>query len=808
MKKLVALLLALAMLLTLLPTSVFAYDPYTVHAPQSGCRVTAFSFKKSVNTWLMSDVKFNAQADDRAFVSATAHPNIIGQDVVPTFTFEGDRVTFNGVDVTSGVTAVEIKAENDLVVYAGSGKAEYQVNVDDCTNGIPVVLIDTNGAAIPDKVNYVDTAVTILGADVYGGKDLYAVTGGIKLRGNSTSAYDKKPYRIKFDKKQDVFGLGKAKSWVLLANYLDPAGMRNDVAYAFAARMSGLTAQSGGFTQYVPRMRPVEVYLNGEYRGLYDMGDHVQVDGTRIDIDESGDEFDDNDVQLFPEGNVGYYLEIEHPTRVIPEWYSENAYYVTVKNSGGVGTDTVYTGGLNDDGTLETAGTGTSDTLYVQVKTPEIPSAEQLEYITDYLQNVNDMILAKDSRVFEYIDMDSFIDWYLANELFKNTDSAFLSSIKMYKDKDGKLCMGPVWDFDIGSGAVAYNNVDDPTGWLTRADSYCGWYKALFSMPEFVDAVKRRWRNLHEEGILEQISADIDSLAVYLDEALRDNYAMWHDNYITDVNNTSWLSVPSLCIDGTYEAQWHYLRNFMQGRISWMDEQFDYETPSSTAIGGSVYIIGTPEAGRSITTGIFDVQPTYASLTYQWYRDGVAIAGAKSKSYEITESDFGKELYVVVGARGYSGSLTSNTVTATKSYNDYVTTQIPSVISKTADTVVVLEREGYEITVDGVHWQMSGTFTGLEPNTLYAVRYRHTSLGTAQPGQAGKAVYVITDPATAPDGDMDDSGVVNMRDVMILFSYVSGSQLIDDPGRGDMSGDGTVNARDVMILYKSVSGAE
>ncbi len=807
MKKVIALLLAVVILMTVLPMSVAAFGPYKVHAPQSGCQLKSFSFEKAVNSWLMWDLDFDAKCAGRALVSQKAHPNILGQAAVPTFTFEGDRVTFNGTDITSDVTAVTLKAENDVVVYAGSTKAEYQVNIDEETNGIPVVLIDTNGVGIPDKVNYVDTAITILGAEVYGGEDLYAVTGGIKLRGNSTSAYDKKPYRIKFDKKQNVFGLGKAKSWVLLANYLDPAGMRNDIAYGFASRMSEMVAKTSGFEVYVPRVRPVEVYLNGEYRGLYDMGDHVQVDSTRIAIDESGDEFDDNDVQLFPEGNVGYYLEIEHPTRVIPEWYSENAYYVTIKNSGGTGTDTIYTGGLNDDGTLETAGTGKANTLYVQIKTPEIPSSEQVTYIRNYLQKVNDLILAKDSRVFDYIDMDGFIDWYLTNELFKNTDSAFLSSIKMFKDKDGKLYMGPVWDFDIGSGAVAYNGVDDPKGWLTRADTYCGWYKALFSMPQFARAVEARWAELHENGILEQITADIDGLSRYLDKALRDNFAMWHSNYVNDVYNTGWLTVPDLCLTGEYDAQWRYLRNYMQGRIAWMDEQFGYSTVSTTKIGGNVSIIGTSEVEQTLLAGTYNVQPQGASLSYQWYRDGAAISGARSSSYTLTESDIGHAVSVSVTARSYSGMLTSESLTVTKTYNDYVTSQIPPIESYTADTIVVTERTGYEITVDGVNWQMSGTFTGLEPNTLYAVRYRHTSLGNQQVGQPGKAVYVITDAAPYPVGDINLDGEIGMKDAMLLYSHVSGVRLLDDPSIGDYNADTIVNMRDVMLLYQFVSGA-
>ncbi len=962
MKKMLAMILALVMIITVVPASVLAFDQYVVYAGQTGCQLTDFTFTQTNNPWLLWDVTFSKYCDDRVWETTDDHPNLVGRTVIPSFTFEGAAVTFNGTAIESDVTEIVLQAENELVVTTDTARAEYQISITEETNGLPVVLIDTDNAAIPDKVNYVTSTISVLGADIHGGDDIYAAPAGIKLRGNSTMGYDKKPYRIKFDKKQDVFGLGKAKSWVLLANYLDPSAIRNEIAYKFATRLNAYTAETTGFQVYVPRVRPVEVYLNGEYKGLYDMGDHVQVDSTRIAIDESGDEFDDNDVQLYPEGDVGYYLEVEDPSRVIAEWYSESAYYVTIENSGGTGVGTLYTGNQTSSGSLETAGTGTLDTLYVQVKTPEIPSAEQVSYIGEYLQTVNDLILAKDDAVFDYIDIDSFVDWYLANELFKNTDSGFLSSVKLHKDKGGKLRMGPVWDFDIGSGAVAYSEIDNPTGWRTRTTERCAWYETLFTMDTFVTAVETRWADIRDNGIVDQVFTDIDTLSAQMGDSAVQNYDMWHQSYVNAVNNTGWLSTTDRCLNGTWSDQVQTLNTYMQARVQWFDEQFGYgdkaayvnmlsstlsttsrsktfninksfnvtqmpnlylsvtsrnafnitfnfdigspslstdwlgtkpelpfqgttgdnipagtytdkvlnidnyipwssdptatvvtlnsititttgsnrsvqvtglyasdsvqanvEAATSTTLGGSVAVIGKPEYGVTFAAETMAVTPYGASLSYQWYADGTAISGATASTFEPSSDYIGQAIHVVVKptSSSYSGSVASEAVTLLKAPNDYATSQVPTLVSKTDTTLVITEREGYDISIDGVNWQSTGTFTDLTPNTLYRVYYRHGEFPTQQAGLPGANILrVITDVnPNAPEqpeqpeqpeeptyivGDVSGDGVITTTDArMAMLHALEGTELTGDAlAAADFNGDGeitTLDARNIML---------
>ncbi len=571
MKKLVSLLLVAVMLMSVMPMTAFARNAYIAYGPVEGCQLLDISFTQADNPWLLWDVTFEEVSGATVLETTKDHPSLVGCEVVPTIDFEGKTMTFNGKTIAQGDKIV-LKAENELVISDSMNHnlAEYTLRVTEKSNGMPSVLIDTDGAPIPDKLNYVDASISVIGSEIYGGKNFYSAVSGIKLRGNSTMGYDKKPYRIKFDKKQDVLGLGKAKSWVLLADYLDPSSLRNQVAFAMAARVNENTSKTTGFQVFAPRMKLVEVYLNGEYQGLYEMGDHMQANEIRVAINEDGDELDDNDVQLFPEGNVGYFIEVEVESRVLAEGkegYEDWSAYSYIENVGA-------------------SSSAQDDKLYFQFKLPEVPSDEQIDFITDYMQNVNNLIMANNDDVWNYLDMDSVIDWYLVNELFKNVDSQMQSSIYLFKDKDvdgktSKLFMGPVWDFDLGAGGVTYGDMDDPTSWRTRNDEYCGWLRELFEMDSFKNAVNARWADLHEAGILDAVFADIDTLSVTAEAAAKDNYDLWHDNYL-DETEGSWMTVPEVSsYADNWEAQVDYFRAFMNARISWMDEQFDY-APQNT----------------------------------------------------------------------------------------------------------------------------------------------------------------------------------------------------------------------------------
>ncbi len=596
MKKLISLLLAIVMICSVVPMTAFARNAYIFYAPTDDCQMTAISFTQADNPWLLWDVTF-AKADSAVILKTEKdHPGLVGAEVIPSIDFVGTSVTFNGKTVAEG-DKIKLKAENELVVRddVNHNFAEYTIIVTEKSNGLPVVLIDTDDVAITTKLSYVDSYISILGANVYGAKNLYYASGtksgkgGIKLRGNSTMGYPKKPYRIKFDKKQDVLGLGKAKSWVLLADYLDPSSLRNQIAYNLADRVNKFTAEATGFEVFSPRMKLVEVYLNGEYKGMYEMGDHMQANELRVDISELGDE-DSNAAGQ----DIGYFIEVEVKDRVLKEGkdgyedWSAYSYIVDVLPEGQWYPQKVDSKDTENNYVIREDDMDKS-VLYFQFKLPEEPSDAQKEYITEQMQQINDLLMANDEAVWEILDMDSVIDWYLVNELFKNADSQMQSSVYFFKnglkDTDGnpyenpntKLYMGPVWDFDLGAGGVSYGKMDDPTGWRTSNDEYCAWFKKMFEMDSFKNAVEQRWADLHEEGILEDVFTDITSLETFAEKAGIANFDLWHNSYVEEVDKTSWMSIPEVSHDSAnWEAHVDYFEAYLKARIDWMDEQFGY----------------------------------------------------------------------------------------------------------------------------------------------------------------------------------------------------------------------------------------
>ncbi|MBE6763748.1 MAG: hypothetical protein E7553_05265 [Ruminococcaceae bacterium] len=592
MKKLVSLLLAVIMVCTLLPMTAFARNAYIQYDPTDDCRLNSISFTQADNPWLLWDVTF-AEADGETVLKTEKdHPNLVSAKVIPAIDFTGTSATFNGETIVAG-EAVTLKAENEIVISdaVNHNFAEYTLLVTEKTNGLPVVLIDTDGAAIDTKLTYTKAYISVIGADIYGADDIYygnATKDGIKLRGNSTMGYAKKPYRIKFNDKQNVFGLGKAKSWVLLADYLDPSALRNQVAFGLASRINTNTAETTGFKVFSPRMKLVEVYLNGEFQGLYEMGDHMQADKTRVNVSEWGDE----DATAAGE-DVGYFIEVEVKSRVLKEGadgyedWSAYSYIVDVLPEGQWYPQKVDDGDVANNYVIREEDIGKS-VIYFQFKLPEEPSDDQKSYITEQMQQVNNLLAQQDDAVWDILDMDSVIDWYLVNELFKNADSQMQSSVYFFKnglkDSDGnpyenpntKLYMGPVWDFDLGAGGVAYGSMDDPTGWRTSNNEYCAWFKNMFAMDSFKTAVEARWADLHEKGILEALFTDIAYLEEFAGDAAVDNFDLWHSTYLDEISGT-WMEVPAVST-GSNEWETHvdYFEAYLKARIDWIDEQFGY----------------------------------------------------------------------------------------------------------------------------------------------------------------------------------------------------------------------------------------
>lgn len=293
---------------------------------------------------------------------------------------------------------------------------------------LPIISINTiNNEEIVSKEEYLSCFISVENTD-----EKYLLSNEpaeIRGRGNSTWEYDKKPYRIKFKSGVDLFGNGTAKSWTLISNHSDLSLVRNYLAQSVASDFDRLNFTTS--TQFA------ELYLNDEYIGVYLICEQIQVNENRVNITESY------------EGESGFLIEMDGRA---------DGKYVTL-----------------------------DDKCYV-IKSPDTDSAlftdEHSQAILSYLEACTSALSTGDyNAVCELIDVESFAQAYIVYELFKCVDVGY-SSFYMYRDIGGKLCCGPVWDFDrslgiVGhsKGAKAYNTL-----WAREQNP---WFKALFTFEEF-----------------------------------------------------------------------------------------------------------------------------------------------------------------------------------------------------------------------------------------------------------------------------------------------------------------------------------
>lgn len=384
----------------------------------------------------------------------------------------------------------------------------------------PLLTINTkNGTPITSKDDYMDATIKIESRDNKGAikEKLMEADTEIKGRGNSTWGMEKKPYKLKLKESAQVLGMPKNKHWVLLANYSDKTLMRNELAFEISRRM--------GFA-WTPRIQYVDVVLNGEYIGNYMLGEHIRVDKNRVNIPEL--KTADTDI------TGGYLLEIDE-RKGEPVWFE----------------------------TLEAK-------MTFCVNTPEDIPANQKEYISNYIQNIENIIYGKEDanpieELPKYLDMKSFIDYLLLNELSKNVDGNLRLSTFVYKNRgDDKLYFGPVWDYDIAFGNVNYDNCDMVSGWHARTRA--PWYQQFFSHPEFENMVKDRWNELRGNELSDaNINTFIDNMAGKINVSQYYNFQKW-----PILNMQVW---PNPIVTGSYQGEVNYLKTWIKNRLSWMDPQ-------------------------------------------------------------------------------------------------------------------------------------------------------------------------------------------------------------------------------------------
>ena len=353
--------------------------------------------------------------------------------------------------------------------------------------GLPVVYVDTEGARpVDSKEDYVPASVRVRGDGGYASQD--AVACGIRGRGNTTWYWPKKPYLLKLEERDSMLGMKKHKRWVLLANFMDRTLMRNLVSM----KVASLTSLA-----WSPSCVPVELVLNGKHQGSYLLIEQVRVDKNRVDITE-----------MTPQDNAGdavtggYLLELDFHYDNEVQWIDPHG------------------------GTAQWGG-NSGIPFAVKYPDPEDLTAAQENYIRKYVSDAATALYGNDFKDPEkgyaaWIDVDSFVDYWIVFEVMGNHELGNPGSVFMHKDRGGKLVAGPCWDFDWG--VLSYRTSPHAEYGLVNGEAI--WYARLFQDPAFRERVKARFRELLPQ--LETIPDYMDRCEELLTESARLNFAMWN----------------------------------------------------------------------------------------------------------------------------------------------------------------------------------------------------------------------------------------------------------------------------------------
>lgn len=409
------------------------------------------------------------------------------------------------------------------------------------TSNLPIVIIDTFGQQIPNEPK-IPARIKII-YDQSGGRNTlnsqhidFEGKIGIEVRGKTSQHFPKKQYGVEIqdddgnDKDASLLQLPAESDWVLNGPYSDKTLMRNYLAYEFSNRIG----------RYASRTRFVEVFLNqsGEanidkrhYVGVYLLMEKIKRGKKRIDI-QSLKPTQENPSEIAG----GYILKIDKK-----DWH--DAYFYTR-----------YATRL----------------ILVYPKGRDI-SPVQKTWIQNYMDEFEAALAGADFKhpkrgYATYIDIDSFIDHFVINELFKNTDG-FRNSTYMYKDRDGKLEMGPVWDFNLSMGNTVFYGGWETDTWLIYTNPVPFWWDRLLTDEDFKQRLVKRWKALRKNELAtSKLLDEIDRTADYLSEAQKRNFERW------PVLGRQVFGNPGPYLP-TYEQEVQQLKTWLQARLAWMDQR-------------------------------------------------------------------------------------------------------------------------------------------------------------------------------------------------------------------------------------------
>lgn len=431
--------------------------------------LSAFRFLKKNNAFLTADV--SSSIGEESIIPLVTFSQ---SELIPTFTTNAVKVLVDEVEQKSGMTKNDFSSPVVYQFIMRNGETfQYTVKAEFLLSAIPELTITTTDpsiAEIPSKDYYLEGTLAVNGR---GGYEDYTGKTEVKGRGNSTWGYPKKPYRLKLNKKAEICGLGKAKNYVLLANHLDPTLMLNSVAFKIG-RLLELP-----FTNHAI---PVDVFLNGIYKGSYLLTEQIEVKENRVDLDENN--------------SVMWELD--------SYWDDEPKFKSTAFN------------------------------LPVMVKDPDL-TTEQFEYWKKDFNAFTTQFAKEPLEGNSYVDMidiESVAKFLITFNLVHNMEINHPKSVFLHKEGNGKYVMGPIWDFDW---AYDYEGTSNHFGRYNTplfSSSMNGVGTAFFQrflQDSRVKAIyKRTWQDF-KNNKLDALLQYVDDYAVMLKPSVERNSELWEN---------------------------------------------------------------------------------------------------------------------------------------------------------------------------------------------------------------------------------------------------------------------------------------
>lgn len=467
--------------------------------PVQTAEISSFSFTAANNPSLLQTIQMRINGTT---ISGRVPNNVSVKTLVANFSYDGDTIAVNNVVQTNAITANDFTQQQTYTVTSNTGATQsYTIDLVKFT-ALPIVYLNTDGGVdITSKDDYVNGEVWIDGGRNY--VELQTLPMEIRGRGNSTWGHPKKPYQMKLNDKSEFLGMPRDKKWLFLAEYSDKTMLRNTIAFEMGYMSSLAWTPQGEFS---------EVYLNDDYIGTYNITQKVEESDNRV-----------------PVGDGGFLLEIDQLSRLDPD----DVYFRTER-------------------------------FLINVKEPDVDwGSPELNEISTLINDFETALFAghfknEDLGYQRYIDIESFIDWFLISEITKNVDSKDFSSIFLHVLPDGKIKMGPLWDFDLSFGNVDYADSRYPEGYWVKEHK---WISRLLQDPAFVSQVQARFAFFKANQNV--IIAKIDEHATSLQWAQQENDDRWQT-----IGMYVW---PNPVVYDTYDEEVQHMKEWYITRMNWLD---------------------------------------------------------------------------------------------------------------------------------------------------------------------------------------------------------------------------------------------